>query len=100
MKRVLGDLNAKVGKESCLYPACGGHSLHNKTNDKGKRMVNFALGRDLAGMGTWCQHENIHKVTWRSPDNKICNQIFHILVNRKHCTNVCDVRSMRGAEIE
>jgi hypothetical protein len=36
MTRVLGDLNAEVGKESYLYPACGGHSLHNETNDNGK----------------------------------------------------------------
>jgi len=48
MMRVLGDFNAKVGKESYLYPACGGHSLHNETNDNRKRMVNFALGRDVA----------------------------------------------------
>jgi len=41
MKRVLGDLNAKFGKESYLYPARGGHSLHNKTNNKGKQIVNF-----------------------------------------------------------
>jgi hypothetical protein len=100
MKRVLGGLNAKFGKDSCLYPVCGRHSLHNKTNDKGKQMVNFALGRDLTGMGQWCQHENICKVTWRSPDNKICNHLFHIFVDRKHRTNVCDMRSMRGAEIE
>ena len=29
MKVVLGDFNAKVGKISFLYPACGGHRLHN-----------------------------------------------------------------------
>jgi len=46
-----------------------------RENDNGKRTVNFALGRDLAETGTWCQHEDIHMVTWRSPDNKICNQI-------------------------
>jgi len=40
---------------------------------------------------------DIHKVTWKSPD-KICNQIDHILVGRRHCMNVCDVRSMIGAE--
>jgi endonuclease/exonuclease/phosphatase family metal-dependent hydrolase len=33
---VLGDFNAKVGKESYLYPACGRHNLHNETNDNGK----------------------------------------------------------------
>lgn len=100
MKIILGDFNAKVGKETYLHPACGGHSLHNETNDNGKRMVNFALGRDLAVTGTWFQHKDIYKITWRSSDNKICNQIDHILVDRRHCTNVCDVRSMRGAEIE
>jgi Holliday junction resolvase len=36
IKTLLGDFSAKVGKESYLYPACGGHSIHNKTNDNGK----------------------------------------------------------------
>jgi len=35
MKTLIGDFSAKVGKESYLYPACGGHSIHNKTNDNG-----------------------------------------------------------------
>jgi hypothetical protein len=83
MKRTLGDFNAKLGKESYLYPACGGHSLHNETNDAGKRMVNFALGRDLVVGGIWYQHKDIHKVTWRSFDNKTYNHIHHILVDRR-----------------
>jgi hypothetical protein len=33
MKTVLGDFNAKVGRESYLYPACGWHSIRNETND-------------------------------------------------------------------
>jgi len=36
MKTVLRDCNAKVGKESYLYPVCGGHSIHNETNHIGK----------------------------------------------------------------
>jgi exonuclease III len=82
MKIILGDFNSKVGKETYLHPACGGHSLHNETNDNGKRMVKFALGKDLAVTGTWFQHKDIHKITWRSRDNKICNQIDHILVDK------------------
>jgi hypothetical protein len=46
--------------------------------------------------GTW----DIHKVTWRSTDNKICNQVDYMLIDGRHCTNVCDVRHMRGAAIE
>jgi hypothetical protein len=52
MKTVLGDFNTEVGKESYLYPACGGHSLHNEINDNRKRSVNFALERDVAVTGT------------------------------------------------
>jgi len=77
MQTIRGDFNAKLEKkDSYLYPACGGHSLHNKTNDNGKQMVNFSLGRDLTVMGTWCQHKDIHKITWQSPDNKIYNQML------------------------
>jgi len=50
MKTVLRDCNAKVGKESYLYPVCGGHSIHNETNHIGKWMVN-CTGRDFALMG-------------------------------------------------
>jgi hypothetical protein len=83
-----------------LYPARGGPSLHNETYDNRELMVNFAQGRDVAVTGTWYQHKDIHKVIWRSPDNKICNKVGHILLVRRYCKNVCDVRSERGAEIE
>ena len=51
-------------------------------------------------IGIWYQHKDINKVTWRSPDNKILNQIDHILVGRRQCTDICDVRIMIGAGIE
>jgi hypothetical protein len=63
-------------------------------------MVNLALGRDLAVTVTSCQHKDIHKITRRSPDNKICNQIDYTLVDRGQCTHVFDLRSMRGTEIK
>jgi hypothetical protein len=64
MQTLLGDFNTKVGKESNLYSACGGHSCAIETDDNRKQMVNFALGRDLAVTGTWYQYKDIHKVTW------------------------------------
>jgi hypothetical protein len=63
-------------------------------------MADFALGRDVAVNGTWFQYKDIHKVTWRSPDSQICNQIDHLLVDSRHCINVFDVRSLRGADTE
>jgi Zn finger protein HypA/HybF involved in hydrogenase expression len=48
IKTILVDFSVKVEQESYLCPACGGHSLHIKTNDNGKQMLNSALERDLA----------------------------------------------------
>ena len=63
-------------------------------------MVDLALGRDLSVTGTWYQRKDIHKVTWRSTYNKICKKVDHILLDRRFCRNFCDVRSMKGVEIE
>ena len=42
-KIILGDLNAKVGKESIYKPTTGNESLHNETNNKGIIMIQFAI---------------------------------------------------------
>jgi exonuclease III len=36
MKVILGDFNAKIGKENYWYPACRRYSLHDKTNDNSR----------------------------------------------------------------
>jgi len=41
MKILLGDFNAKVGKENVLK-LTRGMSLHQDSNDNGVRIVNFA----------------------------------------------------------
>jgi hypothetical protein len=64
MKTVLGDVNAKFGKEPYLYPACGRHSLQNKINDNGKLMVNTELGKNLSVTGTRYEHKDIHNFIW------------------------------------
>ena len=40
MKMLLGDFNAKVGKENIFKPTIGQESLHQDSNDKGVRLVN------------------------------------------------------------
>ena len=41
MKILLGDLNAKVGRENIFKPTIGNESLHQDINDNGVRIVNF-----------------------------------------------------------
>jgi hypothetical protein len=42
MKILLGDLNAKVGRENICKRTIGNESLHEISNDNGVRVVNFA----------------------------------------------------------
>jgi len=42
MKILLGDFNAKVGRENIFKPTIGNESLHQDSNNNGVRLVNFA----------------------------------------------------------
>ena len=40
-KTLLGDFNAKVGRENIFKPTIWNYSLHHDSNDNGVRIVNF-----------------------------------------------------------
>jgi hypothetical protein len=92
MKTLLGDFNAKVGREDIFKPTIGNVSLHEISNDIGVRVVNFATSKNLAVKGTMFPHRNIHKVTWTSPDGRTHNQLNHILIDRRRHSSILDVR--------
>jgi hypothetical protein len=68
MKILMGDLNAKVGREDIFKPTIGKESLHEINNDNGVRVVNIATSKTLIVKSTMFPHRNIHKYTWTSPD--------------------------------
>ena len=47
MKILLGDFNAKVGRENIFQPTIGTKSVHPESNDNGIRLVNFATSKNL-----------------------------------------------------
>lgn len=97
---VLGDFNAKVGREDTYAGVIGKQSPHDITNGNGEMMCYFAAANDLFITGTKFPHKDIHKVTWRVPGREIYNQIDHILVCRRRLSNVLDVRTYRGADCD
>jgi hypothetical protein len=93
MKILLGDFNAKVGREDIFKPTIGNESLHEISNDNGVRVVNLATSKNHPVKSTMFPHRNIHKVTWTSPDGRTHNQIEHILIDRRrHSLVVTKVR--------
>ena len=56
MKILLGDFNAKVGRENIFKPTIGNESLHKDSNDNGVRIVNFATSKNLVVKSTMFPH--------------------------------------------
>jgi len=97
---LLGDFNAKVGRENIFKPTIGQESIHQDSNDNGVRLVNFATSKNLVVKSMMFPHWNIHKYTWTSPDGKTHNQIDHVLIDRRWQSSVLNVRSFRGADCD
>jgi hypothetical protein len=70
---LLGDFNAKVGREDIFKLAIGNESLHEISNDNGVRVVSVATSNNLTVKSTTLPQHNIHKFTWMSPDGKTHN---------------------------
>lgn len=93
---VLGDFNAKVGKEDFVSSVAGKYTLHDETNENGTLLCQMALSQDLIVESTCFDHKRIHKGTWKAPGGELLNQIDHVLVSRRHATSIIDVRTCRG----
>jgi hypothetical protein len=97
-KILLGDFNAKIGREDIFKPTTENDILHEISNDNGVRVVNFTASKNLIFKSTTFPHHNIHKSTWTSPDGKSCNQIDHILTDMIRHSSSLYVRSFSGED--
>ena len=61
MKTLLGEFNAKVGRESIFQLTIGTESVHPEGNDNGIRLVNFATSKNIVVKSTKFLHRNIQK---------------------------------------
>lgn len=96
---VLGDFNAKIGKEYYLRNVAGRETIHETTTDNGTRLSNLAEEIDLFIVSTKFRHKREHKITWTLPGQTRGNQIDHILIKRKRENLIEDVRSYRGTSV-
>ena len=93
---ILGEFNAKIGKEMNNRLVAGKYTLHNETNDNGLRLCQFVEMNNLPISSTIYEHKKIHKGIWKDPANKVVNQIVHILICKRRASTIQDVRMLRG----
>jgi len=93
---ILGDYNAKIGRERAYQKVIRNHTLHDITNRNGELVYEYTIANNMVVASTFFQHKNIHKGTWISPDTLILNQINHVLVNNNKKQVIEDVRTLRG----
>ena len=96
---VVGDLNAKVGNNNTNREEVMEKFGVGIMNDNGERLCDFCSANGFIITGTIFPHEDIYKLTWRSPDGRTVNQIDHVLVNGNMRTSFLDTRVMRGADV-
>ena len=73
---VLGDLNARVGKDWSSWP-----SVIRNMNSNGLLLLEICSRYQLCVMGTMFQMKNSLKTTWQHPRSKHFHQIDHVLGN-------------------
>ncbi|PIK56232.1 hypothetical protein BSL78_06870 [Apostichopus japonicus] len=75
---MMGDLNAKVGKKEDGEESVIGNFGHGQRNDRGDRLVEFAISSKLKILNTFFKKKANRKWTWISPDRATKNEIDFI----------------------
>ena len=96
---VIGDLNARVGEDNTGKERAMGTQGFGCANNNGERLSDLCVESRLVIGGTLFMHRDIHKTTWRSPDQRTVSQIDHVIINQKWTRSIQDVKANRGADI-
>ena len=96
---LLVDINAQVNSNrQGLEHVIGPHGSAQQTSDNGERLLMFCNSNGICIGNTYFKHKLIHKITWRSPDGTVQNEIDYICINQRLRSALRDVKVYRGAD--
>lgn len=94
---LLGDFNARVGRDYEAWPkVLGRHGLGNM-NSNGQLLLSLCAQFDLAITNTMFRLRAKYKTTWMHPRSKHWHLIDYAIVRQKDVSQVQVTRAMRGA---
>ena len=94
MRIVMGDWNAKVGREK-VSGVTGGFGL-GEINERGKRLIEFCQENSLVITNTTFQQSLRRLYTSKSPGNIFRNQIDFILIRSRFQNSVMNAKAPRS----
>ncbi|XP_030850967.1 uncharacterized protein LOC115928190 [Strongylocentrotus purpuratus] len=94
---VMGDFNAKVGKREEGEGSTIGPFGSGQRNDRGDRLLEFAISNKMKIMNTFFKKEASRKWTWKSPGRNTKNEIDFILTDNPHI--IQDVKTISKVNV-
>ena len=95
---LLGDFNARVGKDSSSWPTVLGPHGMGKENSNGLLLLTLCSEEGLTITNTLFQQPEIHKATWMHPRSKHWHLIDYVITRRRDISDILCTRAMRGAD--
>ncbi|KAH0817300.1 hypothetical protein GEV33_005491 [Tenebrio molitor] len=97
---IVGDFNAKIGKEERNEGVAGKETIHDITNNNGAKICDLAAATNTFIVSTQYRHKREHKITWMIPGGTEGNQIDHMLISKKWKRIIQNARTYRGANVD
>ena len=95
---MLGDFNARVGKDFKTYDGIlGKHGRGNK-NSNGDLLLSLCSQKELCITNTFFDQPNKNYFSWMHPRSKHWHLLDYVITRRNHLSEVLCTKSMRGPE--
>ncbi|KAG7305186.1 hypothetical protein JYU34_009222 [Plutella xylostella] len=95
---LLGDFNARIGRNTNDWPECiGSHGLGNM-NENGQRLLELCALNSLCVTNTYFKNKLMHKVSWKHPRSGHWHQIDFIITRRKDLRDILNSRTYHSAD--
>ncbi len=95
---LLGDFNARVGRDQHLWKGTIGKEGIGNINTSGVMLLSNCVKHDLIITNTLFRQKNKFKASWRHPRSKQWHLIDYVIVRARDVRDVNNTRTMVGAD--